>query len=145
MSENNNVQMIVSNKAKDLAGDVAEEVVDELFDQCHQHLKLKVGKLEINFANIMTIVKLAMEVVEVSKAKGERQKTLVLQLIKQIVKDAPITDEKEKFLLDMIENGVLSHTIDLIIDASRGNININTVGKCAKGVGTSCFSACFKK
>ena len=63
----------------------------------------------------------------------------------QIVKDAPISDDKEKFLLDMIENGVLGNTIDLIIDASKGNLNINKVGKCAKGVGVSCFSACFKK
>jgi len=145
MSGEKVVKMVVTNKAKDLAGDVAEEVVDELFDQCHQHLKIKIGDLEINFANIMTIVKFSMEVVEASKAKGSRQKTLVILLVKQIVKDAPITDDKEKFLLDMIDNGVLSHTIDLVIDASKGNLNINSVGKCAKGVGTSCFSACFKK
>ena len=145
MSEKKNVQMIVTNKATSLAGDGAEEVVDELFDQCHQHLKIKIGNLEINFANIMTIVKYSMEVVETSKAKGERQKIIVIQLVKQLVKDAPITDDNEKFLLDMIDNGVLSYTIDLVIDASKGNLNINSVGKCAKSVGTSCFSACFKK
>ena len=145
MSKKTDVQMVVSNKAKDLAGDMAEEVVDELFDQCHQHLKIKIGNLEINFANIMTIVKYSMEIVEASNAKGKRQKKLVIQLVKQIVKDAPITDDKEKFLLDMIDNGVLSHTIDLVIDASKGNLDINSVGKCANGVGTSCFSACFKK
>ncbi len=144
MSKKKDVQIIVANKAKDLAGDVAEDIVDELFDQCHQHLKIKIGNLEINFANIMTIVKFSMEVVEASKAKGERQKTLVILLVKQIVKDAPITDEQEKFLLDMINNGVLANTIDLVIDASKGNLNINTVSKCAKSVGTSCFSSCFK-
>jgi hypothetical protein len=145
MSEKKDVQEIVTDKAKDLAGDVAENVVDELFDQCHQHLKIKIGKLEINFSNIMTVVKFSMEVVEVSEAKGKRQKSLVVQLVKQIVKDAPISDEKEKFLLDMIDNGVLGNTIDLIIDASKGKLNINKVGKCAKTVGVSCFSACFKK
>ena len=35
MSEKD-VQEIVTD-TKDLAGDVAENVVDELFDQCHQH------------------------------------------------------------------------------------------------------------
>lgn len=145
MSEKKDVQEIITNKAKNLAGDVAEDLVDELFDQCHQHLKIKIGKLEINFSNIMTIVKYAMEVVETSQAKGKRQKTLVIQLVKQIVKDAPISDDKEKFLLDMIENGLLGNTIDLVIDASKGNLNINKVGKCAKGVSVSCFSACFKK
>ena len=85
-----------------------------------------------------------MEVVEASEAKGKRQKSLVVQLVKQIVKDAPISDEKEKFLLDMIDNGVLGNTIDLIIDASKGKLDINKVGKCAKTVGVSCFSACFK-
>ena len=145
MSEKKDVQEIVTDKAKDLAGDVAENVVDELFDQCHQHLKIKIGKLEINFSNIMTVVKFSMEVVEASEAKGKRQKSLVVQLVKQIVKDAPISDEKEKFLLDMIDNGVLGNTIDLIIDASKGKLDINKVGKCAKTVGVSCFSACFKK
>ena len=144
MSEKKDVQEIVTDKAKDLAGDVAENVVDELFDQCHQHLKIKIGKLEINFSNIMTVVKFSMEVVEASEAKGKRQKSLVVQLVKQIVKDAPISDEKEKFLLDMIDNGVLGNTIDLIIDASKGKLDINKVGKCAKTVGVSCFSACFK-
>ena len=145
MSEKKDVQEIVTDKAKHLAGDVAENVVDELFDQCHQHLKIKIGKLEINFSNIMTVVKFSMEVVEASEAKGKRQKSLVVQLVKQIVKDAPISDEKEKFLLDMIDNGVLGNTIDLIIDASKGKLDINKVGKCAKTVGVSCFSACFKK
>jgi len=124
---------------------LATDIVDALFDQCHQHLKLKLGKQEINSATIMTVVKISMEVVEASEAKGKRQKSLVVQLVKQIVKDAPISDEKEKFLLDLIDNGVLGDTIDLIIDASKGKLDINKVGKCAKTVGVSCFSACFKK
>ena len=132
-------------KAKDLEVKTTNEPKNELFDQCYQLLKLKTNNTEINITNIMDIVKFSMEVVETSKAKGKEQKNLVIELVEQIVRDAPISDDKEKFLLDMISNGVLSHTIDLVIDASKGNLNINTVGKYAKNVGNSCFSACFKK
>jgi|TARA_B100001142_G_scaffold318201_1_gene360068 hypothetical protein len=136
-------------KAKDLEVEItvekSSETKNELFDQCYQLLKLKTNNTEINITNIMDIVKFSMEVVETSKAKGKEQKNLVIELVEQIVRDAPISDDKEKFLLDMISNGVLSHTIDLVIDASKGNLNINTVGKYAKNVGNSCFSACFKK
>ena len=69
MSEKKDVQEIVTDKAKDLAGDVAENVVDELFDQCHQHLKIKIGKLEINFSNIMTVVKFLWKLLRQVKQK----------------------------------------------------------------------------
>ena len=42
-----------------------------------------------------------MEIVEASEAKGEEQKVLVEKLVKQVVIDAPITDEKEKLLLEV--------------------------------------------
>ena len=48
---------------------------------------------------------------------------------------------KEKFLLDMIDNGTVGNTIDLIVGASRGEIDINTVTQ----VGTNCCLAFMKR
>ena len=40
-----------------------------------------------------------------------------------------ISDEKEKLLLDMLKEGVVASTIDLVVAASRGQLNINKVKK----------------
>jgi hypothetical protein len=99
-------------------------------------LRNKMGDIEVNAENIIT-----MEVVELTTLKGEAQKVLCVKLIRDIIVEAPITDEKEKFLLDMIDNGTVGNTIDLIVGASRGEIDINTVTQ----VGTNCCLAFMKR
>jgi regulator of RNase E activity RraB len=104
-------------------------------------LRNKMGDIEVNAENIMTILKFTMEVVELTTLKGEAQKVLCVKLIREVVVEAPIADEKEKFLLDMIDNGTVGNTIDLIVGASRGEIDINTVTQ----VGTNCCLAFMKR
>ena len=49
------------------------------YDECLKKLKIKISELnlEITPDSITTVIKLAMEVVEASKLKGEAQKKLV--------------------------------------------------------------------
>ena len=54
-------------------------------------------------------------------------------MVKKVVKDAPISDEKEKLLLDMIEEGVVGDVIDLVVSATKGELDINAVEKAAVG------------
>ena len=103
------------------------------FDKCMVLLKVKLQGIEIDVGNFMVIVKFAMEVVECTQLKGSGQKELVIRLVRTVVVKAPISDNKEKLLLDMIDNGVLGNTVDLIVDASKGKLDINTVVKAATG------------
>ena len=73
-----------------------------------------------------------MEMVESTRLKGAEQKELANRLVRQIVVDAPIADENEKILLDMIDKKVLENTIDLVVAASKGNLDINSVQEVAK-------------
>jgi len=82
---------------------------------------------------ITTVIRMSMELAEASALQGEEQKILVEKLVRKVVKDAPITDEKEKLLLDMIDEGIVGNVIDLVISASRGEVNINAVKKAAAG------------
>ena len=106
---------------------------DKVFEDSLAKLKLTIGDLEINAKSIITVVRFAIEIVEVTQVKGEEQRKLAVRLVKKVVEDAPISDDKEKFLLDMINEGILDNTIDLVVDASKGNININAVVKVASG------------
>jgi len=109
------------------------------FDDCYEQLKEKIDKIEITPQTIIKVLRFAMEVVETSTAKGKEQTILVEKLVKQVVIDAPISDFKEKLILDMINEGILGDMTSLIVSASKGELNINaaaaTAGVCCK----SCF------
>jgi len=103
------------------------------FDDQLAMLKVKLYNVEVTVENFMTIVRFAMEIVEISELKGEEQKTMAIRLVRQVVVDAPISDDKEQLLLNMIDQGVLGNTLDLVVDASKGNLDINKVVKVASG------------
>ena len=103
-------------------------------------LKEKIGDMEINADNITKVLKFAMECVEVTELKGEAKKDLAIKLVRQVVEEAPISDEKEKLLLDMIDQKVLHGMVDLVVEAKEGKIDINAL----KQVGTGCCNI-FKK
>ena len=96
-------------------------------------LKNKIGDMEINAGTIVKVLQLAMEVVETSPVKGAAQKELAIKLVRQTIIDAPIADEKEKLLLDIIEQGVLGNTLDLVIMASKGELDVNAIVAVATG------------
>ena len=73
-----------------------------------------------------------MEVAEDTELKGEDQKKLAIKLVREVVVEAPITDEKEKLLLDLIDQGVLGNTVELIVQASKGELDINAAVAVAK-------------
>jgi len=105
------------------------------------NLKQKLGDREINAGNIITIIQLAMETVELTKVKGKAQKDLAIKLVRQLVVDAPVSDDKEKLLLDMIDQDILSNTIELIVKATKGELDINM----AVGVAQNCCLAFLKR
>lgn len=113
----------------------------ELVDKSLEILKDRLKGEDIGIDNIMKIVKLSMEVVEVTALKGVEQKNLCVLLVRRVVEDAPITDDKEKLLLDMIDSGILGNTIDLVVAATKGELGLNDVLTVAAG----CCASFFKK
>ena len=95
--------------------------------------KLESRNIEITPGSITIVIKICMEIAEATRLKGKEQKVLVGRLVKKVVKDAPISDEKEKLLLDMIEEGVVGDVIDLVVSATKGELDINDVEKAAVG------------
>ena len=112
-----------------------------IFENCYDELKKKITKLDITPQTIIKILQYSMEIVELSEAKGDEQKKLVEKLVKQVIIDAPISDLKEKLLLDMIEEGILGDMASLVVSATKGELNINAMAEVA-GV---CCKSCFGK
>ena len=111
--------------------------MSNVFESLLKELKERIGEMEINAETIVTVLRFAMEVVEATQLKGDAQKTLVEKLVKQVVVDAPISDDKEKLLLDMVDNGIVGNMADLVVSASKGEVDINSAVKVAS---TCCLS-----
>ena len=95
------------------------------FENCLEELKERSKNVEINGVNLMIIVKYAMEIIELSELKGVEQKEMVIKLVKTLVNGSEIKDEIKSVLNEIIKSGALSVTIDLVVEASKGNLNIN--------------------
>ena len=94
---------------------------------------LKEKNIEVSSKTITQIVKIAMEIVEATKLKGKEQKALVERIVRKIVTDAPLDESKKSIVISMLEEGIVGDVIDLVISATKGELNINTVEKVATG------------
>lgn len=117
--------------------------IAESYEHCLNKVKkiMEDEKLEVAVTSIIYIVKLTIEVLEESKVKGSDKKKLASKIIRKIIVDAPISDEKEKLCLDMVDEGIVENVIDLVVSASKGELNINAIG----GTATACCSAFFNR
>lgn len=95
------------------------------FDSSLGLLKERSHNVDINGQNLMIIVKYAMEIIEVTELKGVEQKDMAIKLVKQLVNDSNLSDNIVSTVNHIIDIGALSVTIDLIVDATKGKININ--------------------
>ncbi len=103
-----------------------------VFEDSLQKLKTRLADVEISATTIMEVLRFAMELVETTQLKGEEQTQLCKKLVRTVVVDAPISDDKEKLLLDMIDQDILEHTIKLVVHATQGHLDINTVAQITK-------------
>lgn len=114
--------------------------------------EFKVSSLTITPDTIVTVLQYAMEAVEVTTLKGDEKKKAVMVIIRKAVEDANMEDHIENILIEMINDGIVSHTIDIIVSASRGNLNLNGMANASQVVCTNlvpqfgtCLRRCFSK
>ena len=101
----------------------------EVFEMALKMLKDKTDGTEINASSVIKIMSTAMEVVEATKVKGKEQKDLAVKLVRQVIVDAPITDDKEKLLLDFYNMlGCLRrhHVTRAVVARRRGRKSVRT-------------------
>ena len=94
---------------------------------------LKERNIEVSSKTITQIVKIAMEIVEATKLKGKEQKALVERIVRKIVTDAPLDESKKSIVISMLDEGIVGDVIDLVVSATKGELDINSVVKVATG------------
>ena len=106
--------------------------------------QIKENNLSISPETIMRLLRIAMVIVEETKEPGNKKKEFVISLLKEVVmsNNGMLTEHKLE-ALNLITGNIVSDSIDFIIDASRGKLDINKVEKIAEEVARTCFSRCF--
>jgi len=115
-------------------------IVIQDFDKLKQQVLNKVKHIGISKNTLHLFIQLVIETVENSGAKGDTKKELAIHIMRDLVELMPQSSEKE-FILELIHNGTISNMIDLVVLASRGEVNINKV----ISVSRNCCFRFFKK
>jgi hypothetical protein len=114
-------------------------IVNDVLGQLKEQLVQK--ELEVSPASIMVIVREAMELVETTALKGIQQKELVNELLLRLVEEATQLSEGHRELCrELVNSGIINETIELVVDATKGKLNVNTLRDVAEETASCCFA-----
>lgn len=132
------LQEVVERKEEVLSNkELTVPLVDEMFTAALNQLKTRIGLTEINAQSFILVVKYAMEIVEMIDMKGTEQREFAIRLIRRVIYDSNLNDDDEALCLDMLNSGAVGQTIDLVVDATNGQLNVNSAVRLAENC---CFT-----
>jgi hypothetical protein len=88
-------------------------------------IKDTLGLYKLDSKTIHIILKEAIELVDELNIPGSEKHDNVIQIIKVLVEDLVDDSNEKRLILDIVENKIFENTMDLIIQASKGELNIN--------------------
>ena len=121
-----------------------EEIIDKATDKVFETLVEKAKEIGVKKSTLALIIKFVMEAVEDTPLKGAEQKDYALRLIRSLVLELAEGEEKE-YLLIALDSGSVADTIDLIVAATRGELNVNMVVETAATSCLPCFMSMLAK
>ena len=112
--------------------------MQEIIANTIHELNQKFGETRITVETIHLVLKEVIELVEHFSCPGSEKKEHVITIVKALVTDLVDNEDDKRIILEMIDKKILENTIDLIIQATKGNININK--KTQKKIVSCCKS-----
>jgi len=120
---------VVEMKEEEAIADIAAD----FFDACLEQLHTRMAEKTIGPSTIMLVVRYAMEIAELTHFKGAKQRDLATGLVERAIKDTSLPEAEEKLLLAMVDEDIVGSTIDLVVGASKGELDVNAVAEVAVG------------
>lgn len=134
-------------KTKLIEEEKASVIVKD-FKYCYEEFEkqIKSQNVVISMETIMRMLRIAMVIVEQTNETGKNKKDFVVRMIAKIVSDYPdstiISAEMKLEILNMLYSPLFDDTIKLVVDASKGTLDLNKVQEVATQVAVGCFSRC---
>ena len=118
--------------------DIVQPYTEELVKVVMTEVKDKLGEIGIKPSTLALVIKYTMEAIEKTPTKGKAQLKFALRIISDLINELPQSNEKA-FLRQTMDTGGIKDTIELIVQATKGEINVNQVAEIAA---KHCFSPC---
>jgi hypothetical protein len=99
---------------------------DSMLNECYNKFYSRVFHMEISPKKLVSLAVIAMEVVEPTAVDGSVQKSIVMKMVQRFINASPINEQSKKYYLKLVENGMLSACVEVIIAASKGKIGVNS-------------------
>jgi hypothetical protein len=112
------------------------ETITKLITEVKENWKEK----KITIETVHLALKEAMELVERFNCSGEKKKEYVVAITRTLVTDLVENETDKRIILEFIDKKILENTIDLIVQASKGEFNINNKKTQKKII--SCTTSC---
>ena len=118
------------------------------FKYCYDEFEkqIKSQNVVVSMETIMRMLRIAMVIVEQTTETGKNKKDFVVRMIAKIVTDSPestiVSAEMKVEILNMLYSPLFDDTIKLVVDASKGTLDLNKVQEVAAQVAVGCFSRC---
>jgi hypothetical protein len=122
---------------------LVDVVKEEALNLLKEKIISEIGDKPVDKQLLMKLLVIGMENIEKTKVKGKDQKDIVKEALIQVIKLESIKVPQEEGLIKFLEND-LDHVIDLVVDASKGKIDINKAEKQAVSL-VKCIFTCLKK
>jgi|TARA_B110001450_G_scaffold51313_1_gene47883 hypothetical protein len=124
--ENRDQKTTGSDTAVSKIGDVVEDLAEDLLNSVLDKVKESLGDLGVKPSTLPKIIQFVMEAIEDTPTKGPAQKDFALKVIGALIDELHESDEK-KLLQETFKSGGIEGTIDLVVSATKGELNINQV------------------
>lgn len=104
--------------------------------------KLQENNIEVSTSTIPDIVRYGMEIVEIASVEKSERKGLVIELIKIIITESELDESQKNASLHILESQLLENLIELLIKASKGQLEFNqqTVEEVIEVTEDCCFA-----
>ena len=85
-------------------------------------------------SDIFHYLKVIIENVERENLKGDKKKELAIRILEDVIKTSSLDDAKKTYCLSLIDHGIVGSSIDLIISAASGDLEVNMNIKTAESI-----------
>ena len=117
-------------------------LVKAVMEKVKSTLVEKAEKLEDEHS-LFKVLKIVMESIEIEEIQDMSKKELAESVLKALVKESEMSDEKKEICERLIDSGTIGDTMDLVVAATKGELAINKktkkrllacLGKCISSI-----------
>ena len=101
------------------------------------------GKLD-DENDIFKYLKIIIENIEKENLKGKEKKEMSIKILRGLVDESELEESKKVYCLSIIDNGVIGNSIDMIILAASGELEVNMDIKTAETICSNFIIPCGK-